>query len=310
MNRYPAPVGHLLAFFTVVVWGTTFISTKLLLNELSPLEIIMLRFTLAWAALFLLSPRPIRLRSLREELCFMGAGLTGLTLYFLLENTALSYTLASHVGIIISAAPLFTALLLWIFGMSVRPTLCFLTGFIIALMGIAALSAPEKGDASHQLIGALLTVGAALSWGGYSVFMAKLRGCGLTTIQVTRKVFFWGVVFSLPVCLWSGVDIRWETLSAPVTAGNLLYLGLVASALCYVTWNKSMSLIGAAATSVYIYLSPVVTLVASAAILEERIAVRAVAAILLILVGLWLSQRGLAQENRVHREDEKALKKG
>ena len=239
----------------------------------------------------------------------MGAGLTGLTLYFLLENTALHYTLASHVGIIISAAPLFTALLLWVFRMSVRPTLCFLTGFVIALMGIAALSAPEEGGGHAQLLGTLLTVGAALSWGCYSVLMARLRGCGLTTIQATRKVFFWGVLFSLPVGLATGAEFPLETLTRPVTAGNLLYLGLIASALCYVTWNKSMSLIGAAATSVYIYLSPAVTLVASALILRERITVRALAAIALILAGLWLSQRGLAQERGPGAEDKNALKK-
>ena len=104
-----------MALFVTVVWGTTFISSKLLLAAFTPLEIMTFRFVIAWAVLFLLSPRPIKPKSLKGELPFVGAGITGLTLYFILENTALEYTLASNVGIIISAAPMFSALLLWAF---------------------------------------------------------------------------------------------------------------------------------------------------------------------------------------------------
>ena len=108
-------LGHGMALFVTIVWGTTFISSKLLLAAFTPLEIMTFRFVIAWTVLFLLSPHPIRPKGLRGELPFLGAGLTGLTLYFILENTALEYTLASNVGIIISAAPMFSALLLWAF---------------------------------------------------------------------------------------------------------------------------------------------------------------------------------------------------
>lgn len=296
MERRTLAVGHLLALFTVSVWGTTFISTKILLADFHPVEIILLRFTLAWAVLFLMSPKPLKPRSLREEAKFIGAGLTGLTLYFLLENTALSFTLASNVGIIISAAPLFTALLLWWFGVAGRPSLRFLAGFAIALAGIALLSLGDGRGLSADLLGNLLTVGAALSWGGYSVLLAKLRTCGYTTVQATRKVFFWGVLFTVPVWLLSGAEFSWAALSQLVLLGNLLYLGLIASALCYVTWNQSMIMIGTTATSVYIYLTPVITLIASSLILKESITWTAVGATCLILAGLGLSQRGLREK--------------
>ena len=285
--------GHGLALFTVSVWGTTFISTKLLLAAFHPVELILLRFTLAWAVLFLMSPRPLKPTGWRQELTFMGAGLTGLTLYFLLENSALSYTLASNVGIIISAAPLFTALLLWGFRMAPRPGVGLLAGFVIALSGITLLSLGNGEGLSADLLGNLLTVGAALSWGFYSVFTAKLRDCGYTTLQATRKVFFWGVLFTIPVWLFTGTQPQWTALTQPVMAGNLLYLGLIASAMCYVTWSRSMAIIGTTATSVYIYLTPVITMAASAWILGERITPTAILATGLILVGLWLSQRGL-----------------
>ena len=104
-------LGHTFALLVTIVWGTTFISTKLLLRAYDPLAIMTYRFVIAWVILFFLHPKPLLPKSLREELPFMAAGLTGLTLYFILENTALAYTLASTVGIIISAAPMFSALM-------------------------------------------------------------------------------------------------------------------------------------------------------------------------------------------------------
>ena len=77
----------------------------------------------------------------------------------------------------------------------------------------------------------------------------------------------------------------------PMTVFHILYLGLAASALCFVCWNRAMALIGTVATNVYIYLTPVITLVASALILDEPILPQALGAIALILLGLWLSQR-------------------
>ena len=133
--------------------------------------------------------------------------------------------------------------------MAKRPGLCFLIGFVIALGGITLLSLGNGGGLSADLLGNLLTVGAALSWGGYSVLMAKLRTCGYTTVQTTRKIFFWGVLFTIPVYLLTGPETRWSALTQPVVAGNLLYLGLIASALCYVTWTRSMALIGTTASN-------------------------------------------------------------
>ena len=105
------PLGTLIVFKK----GKKSTGSKLLLAAFTPLEIMTFRFVIAWTVLLLLSPHPIRPKGLRGELPFLGAGLTGLTLYFILENTALEYTLASNVGIIISAAPMFSALLLWAF---------------------------------------------------------------------------------------------------------------------------------------------------------------------------------------------------
>lgn len=97
--------GHQAALFTVIIWGTTFISTKVLLADFQPEEILFFRFALGFAALLLVCPRRLELEDPRQELLFAVAGLCGIYLYYLLENIALTYTMASNVGVIISVAP-------------------------------------------------------------------------------------------------------------------------------------------------------------------------------------------------------------
>ena len=244
-------LGHILALFVTVVWGTTLISSKILLRAFTPLEIMTFRFLIAWAVLFCLSPRLLRPQDFRSELPFAAAGVSGLTLYFLLENTALRYTL---------------------------------TGIaLISLSGGESLELNPLGD--------LLTLGAALCWGAYGVCLEFASSSGLNQLQCTRKVFFWGLATLLPLLPILHPDYSLSRFSDPSMLFNILYLGLVASALCFVCWNKAMVLIGTVATNVYIYLTPVVTLIASALILGEPVRPQAIGAIFLILPGLWLSQR-------------------
>ncbi len=97
--------GHLTALLTVVIWGTTFISTKVLLNDFLPVEILIVRFVIGFGALWLACPHTLKNTGARRELTFAAAGLCGICLYYLLENIALTYTMASNVGVIISVAP-------------------------------------------------------------------------------------------------------------------------------------------------------------------------------------------------------------
>lgn len=298
-------LGHLLALGVTIVWGTTLISSKILLRAFSPLEIMTFRFLIAWAVLFLLSPKPLIPKSVKEELPFIGAGITGLTLYFMLENTALEYTLASNVGIIISSAPMFTALLMWLCRRAPRPGAAFFIGFVIALAGITLISLSNGEALELNPLGDLLTIGAAFCWGAYGVCVELAQGSGCTNIQLTRKVFFWGLVCIVPLLPFLKPDYSLARFADPVMLFNILYLGLVASALCFVCWNRAVILLGAVSTSAYIYLTPVITMIASALVLGELIRPAAIGAAALILLGLWLSQKqpvpGSPTEGRSHR---------
>ena len=85
-------LGHLSALLTIVIWGTTFISTKVLLVDFRPVEILFLRFVMGLIALWIACPHRLRGTSLKQEAVFATAGLCGVCLYYLLENIALTYT--------------------------------------------------------------------------------------------------------------------------------------------------------------------------------------------------------------------------
>ena len=104
-------IGHLAAVFTIIIWGTTFISTKILLEGFLPVEILFFRFVMGYTTLLLLYPKKLKVTDRKHELVFVFAGLCGICLYYLLENIALTFTFASNVGVIMSTAPFFTAIL-------------------------------------------------------------------------------------------------------------------------------------------------------------------------------------------------------
>lgn len=282
-------LGHLAALFTAVVWGTTFISTKVLLRDFQPVEILLFRFVLGFLALGLIYPRRLIGTSLRQELTFAGAGLCGVSLYFLLENIALTYTMASNVGVIISVSPFFTAILSRVFLKEEPLRANFFLGFVLAIAGIFLISFNGQQLALDPL-GDVLALLAALVWAAYSVLTKRISGYGYPTILTTRRIFFYGILFMLPAVLIMDFRLDLTRLGDPVHLGNLLFLGLGASALCFVTWNFAVKAMGAVKTSVYLYLVPVITVAASGLILRETITPMAGAGTALTLLGLILSE--------------------
>ena len=289
MNRNRTLGGHLAAAVTILIWGTTFISTKVLLRTFTPIEILFIRFLLGYAALWLACPKRLKLASRGHESLFMAAGLCGVTLYYLLENIALTYTLASNVGVIISIAPFFTAILGWLFLDGERPQARFFAGFVLAMAGICLISFSSESALSLNPLGDLLAVAAAILWAVYSTITRKISALGHGTVQTTRRTFFYGLVFMIPVLAAMGFDVTPAQFMDVKNLLNLLFLGIGASALCFVTWNIGVRVLGAVKTSVYIYMVPVITTLTSALILKEPVTVPAALGIIMTLAGLFLS---------------------
>ena len=141
--------------------------------------------------------------------------------------------------------------------------------------------------------GDLLALLAALIWACYSALTKKISGYGYHTILTTRRVFCYGILFMLPTLFLFDFKLELTRFANPVYLFNILFLGLGASALCFVTWNFAVKALGAVKTSVYIYMVPVITVVTSVAILHEKITALAAVGTVLTLAGLLLSESKL-----------------
>ena len=283
-------IGHLAALLTIIIWGTTFISTKILLVGFQPVEILFFRFVMGFIVLLMLSPKRLKTANRKEELTFAVAGLCGICLYYLLENIALTYTLASNVGVIISVAPFFTAILAHLVIKSEEKLrLQFFTGFIVAMVGIVLISFNGQ-ELELNPIGDLLAIVAALVWAFYSILTRKINSFGYPVILTTRRTFFYGILFMLPTLFFFDFQLDLSRFGELTYLLNILYLGLGASALCFVTWNFAVKELGAVKTSVYIYMVPVITVLTSVLILHEQVTVLASIGTILTLIGLFLSE--------------------
>lgn len=274
----------------MLIWGTTFTSTKVLLRDFTPVEVMVIRFVIGYALLWLFSPKWMPVRSLKEELFFALGGITGLTLYFLLENVALTYTLATNVGVIVSVAPMLTALLAQLVIREEKLSGVFFVGFAVAMAGILMISFNGGFALNISPLGDILAGLAALSWAVYSVLSKRISGSGHSIILITRRIFFYGILFLIPCAGVMGFSPNWGRLRDPVIAGNLLFLGLGASALCYVMWNAAVKQLGAVKTSAYIYAIPAITFLSAALILKEPVSLTSVCGTALTLAGLTLSE--------------------
>ena len=175
-------------------------------------------------------------------------------------------------------------------------------GSVLALAGVALVVFNGSFILKIQPAGDLLTLAAALTWALYNICLKKLDGRH-STLEITRKVFFYGVVTLLPVFAFTPLRFDTALFRNPVVAGNLLFLGVVASMLCYVLWNAAMHRLGAVRTTNYIYFNPLVTIITAAACIGERITPAALAGAALILYGMWRAERRPASGNKIPRPD-------
>ena len=278
---------HILALVTIAVWGTTFVSTKVLLtNGLTPPEIMFYRFIIAYALTWFFA-RKVWADTWVDELLLAVAGFTGGTLYFLAENTAIDYSITSNVALVVCVTPVLTALL---------TSLCYkeritgrlVLGSVVALLGVGFVVLNGTVLQIHPLGDALALV-AALAWAVYSVVIRRFDR-RYATWFVTRKVFFYGIVTMIPfIASGMGGGLHLDKLTSPVVAGNVLFLSVVASMLCFYSWNLVLEKIGTIRASNYMYTQPLVSLACSVAVLGEPITYIALLGTVFILIGVYIA---------------------
>ena len=279
---------HILAIGIIAIWGVTFINTKfLIINGLNPQEIFLLRFIIAYLGIWTFSPRKLFSDNWRDELTMVLLGISGGSLYFWAENTAIQYSLVNNVAFIVCNAPLLTLFLGMAFSKEIKATKPIVGGSFISLFGVALVIFNGSFILKLNPIGDFLALVAAGAWAVYSLLMRNMTSRYNVTF-LTRKVFFYGILTILPAFLINPWQFPLEDFSKPVIWMNLVFLGVIAALICFVLWSIVIRELGALTSANYIYLSPVSTMIASAIFLKEPVTWISVVGSFLILLGLFI----------------------
>jgi drug/metabolite transporter (DMT)-like permease len=281
---------YILAILTIIVWSSTFISTKILLKAFTPIEILFYRFILAYFLMFLVYPRVHRPESLKIELKLLFAGITGGSLYFVAENYALQYSLASSVSLLVSLAPILTAVGAHFFLKDEKLKKNTIVGAIVAFLGAALVIFNGRFILNLNPVGDLLAILSAVAWAVYSIIIRNL-GSKHSTYYITRKIFFYTILTILPVLIFSPLRLDFKPFLDPVMSVNLLFLTLFASCAAYVAWSKVIWTLGATKANNFIYFIPLLTLVESGMFLSETITPFALVGAALIFAGVYLASK-------------------
>lgn len=282
-------LGIALALASNIVWCVAYISTKILLIEFKPLQICLIRFTFALVLLFIAAPPQKKRMELKEELLIAVAGLLGIFLYYLLENGASNNTYVSNVSIIVTTIPLITTILGPFFFKDEHFKIKYVIAFILSMVGVITLLLTQGELEGVSIKGDMLALFASIVFSVYTLVLKTIH-LKITTIQLTRKTFFYGWIFTLIFQIFFGEPINYSMVITTPFIWHLLFLGIFPSCLCFIAWAKAVRIIGASRSSQFIYIGPVVTVILSYFILGEKITETRLLAMGIIILGVIISQ--------------------
>jgi drug/metabolite transporter (DMT)-like permease len=280
-------IPFLFAAFCILVWGLSFAVTRGAVRQIPPLTLACLRFFLAGVLLWLVTRKQaVALRPGDGK--WIGAlTLSGVTLYFAFENIGLKLTTASHGSLIIATIPLGTELVLawrrrrW-------PRADTWLGSLAALAGVGLLVGRDRGMAS--VAGDLLMFGAVGCWIAYTFLIQHIAG-RYPNLLLTAWIMLAGAVSLLPA---AGVELLiypWPRPDAAVW-GQVLFLGIVCSALGYDFWNRAVPVLGPGTINTLIYFIPLVGVAGGVVFLDEPLTLNLFIGGALICCGVLLARRG------------------
>lgn len=282
------------AILVMVAWGTSFLSSKVLMVDggFTPVEVFIYRFVFAYILLLAFTYKKIRAANYTDELLFMVCGMCAGSIYFITENYALKLTTTGNVSLLVAISPILTTVLMAILYRFI-PKINVIIGSLIAFAGVACIIFSSDADFEVNPAGDLIALSAALSWSIYTIAVKRLTPI-YSSLFITRKLFFYGVITGLPLLFIQREPLKLSLLfdlSQPQYISNFLFLGLFCSAFAYFVWNEVMKILGSIKANNYLYVQPLITMIAGYIVLGEQIFFLGYLGCALIIGGIIISEK-------------------
>ena len=293
-----------MAAIAICVWGSTFIFSKIMLRDFTPLQIMTMRFVVAYIVLWCLYPK-VEKTTFKDNLGIFVLSLFGNTIYFLFENNALQYTLAANVSIIVASAPIWTAILAHFFSKGEKIRRNTIYGSALAFAGVALVVFNGTIVLKFNPLGDILSLGAALSWAVYSIIVVKYVN-RFSSFFLMRRATLCAMIASVPMLIISGqMDMPFECLLQKDTLFSIIFLGVLGSGVSYVLWNMATRILGVIKVNAYIYVNPFVTMITAGIFLGEPVTVMGIIGAVMIIGGvvLGVTERRRAEDVEEQTED-------
>ena len=289
-----------MAAIAICVWGSTFIFSKIMLRDFTPLQIMTMRFVVAYIVLWCLYPK-VEKTTFKDNLGIFVLSLFGNTIYFLFENNALQYTLAANVSIIVASAPIWTAILAHFFSKGEKIRRNTILGSALAFAGVALVVFNGTIVLKFNPLGDILSLGAALCWAVYSIIVVRYVN-KYSSFFLMRRSTLCALITSVPMLIISGqMDMPFECLLQKDTLFSIIFLGVLGSGVSYVLWNMATRILGVIKVNAYIYVNPFVTMITAGIFLGEPVTAMGIIGAVMIIGGVVL---GVTERKRIPEGEE------
>ncbi|MDO9546526.1 MAG: DMT family transporter [Pelolinea sp.] len=297
-NRKTIQTAYIKLVIAIVIWGGSFIATKIAVRDVSPVTVVWLRFLIGTIILGYIAwkQNDLSLPAGKDRLELLLLGFLGITLHQWLQSSGLVTSEASTTAWLVSTTPVFMALLGWAF-LKEKLTRETIIGFFLATIGV--LLVVSKGNIISAFSGKFGPVGdfliliSAPNWAIFSVLSRPILE-RLSSIKVTFYVFLSGWLLTSIQFLAGSRWVEFKNLSS---AGwfSIAFLGIFCSAVAYIFYNDGLKALPTSHVGVFLYLEPLVTTIIAAIVLSESIVLVSLVGGGLILFGVWLVNRNSTQ---------------
>jgi drug/metabolite transporter (DMT)-like permease len=282
------------ALFAVVVWGASFIATKIAVGQISPVSVVWIRFAIGIPILFVavIMRKQFAFPKGNEWLYFTLLGFLGISFHQWLQSNGLQTAQATTTAWIVATSPAFIAVLGWLV-LKEKLKLIQTAGIVLAMLGV--LVVVSKGNFANISLGNFGTVGdfliliSSVNWAVFSI----LSRHGLKTHLSTRLTFWVMTIGWLitSVAFFAGKNYTEIVLLDSRGWWALIFLGLFTTGLAYIAWFDALAQLPAAQTGAFLFIEPPSSMIVAAIVLKEQVTLPAILGGAVILFGIWLVNR-------------------